>query len=84
MRENQQLIFSWIADRKLCFGLFCHSFALLRTSSDPEPKPWAYAKGLRRGRISTGDPSAYASGWQKRGHSESPFFVILNGALAEW
>jgi len=24
-----------IADRKLCFGLFCHSFALLRTASDP-------------------------------------------------
>ena len=32
-----------IADRKLCFELFCHH--------DPEPKPWAYAKGLRRGRI---------------------------------
>ena len=38
-------IFPEIADRKLCFGLFCHPFALLRTSSAPELK--------RRGRISS-------------------------------
>jgi len=35
----KETLFPEIADRKLCFGLFCHPFALLRTSSDPEPKP---------------------------------------------
>jgi len=44
------------------FWAICHPFALLRTASNPEPKPWAYAKGQRRGRISTGDPSASPQG----------------------
>ena len=43
-------------------------------------------------RISSGDPSANTSGWQKRGHSfaslrtasATSYSVILNGALAEW